>query len=41
MDPPPTMTMDGKNNGGSGTWVEGELGVGTRMVHAGVNPDPM
>ncbi|KNC82392.1 cystathionine gamma-synthase [Sphaeroforma arctica JP610] len=26
--------------GGSGTWVEGDCGQSTQLVHAGVNPDP-
>lgn len=33
------MTNSGKT-GGSGTWVEGDLGIATELVHAGVNPEP-
>jgi len=25
----------------SGTWIEGPLGVDTKLVHAGVDPDPL
>ena len=28
------------SEGGSGTWIDGPLGISTQLVHAGVKPDP-
>jgi cystathionine gamma-lyase len=32
--------VHGGATGGSGTWIDGELGFDTKVVHAGVSPDP-